>query len=153
MNFSIEINLEHPVPDARIASVVRDAFDLSEATVWPAAQVTDMSAPMLIQRVDDMGDFPFGLILTFKPSSGIERWTDHERIARLRRLAVGFGQIVLTDWAGTTFDDDYLLISPGGETAVVTADEAGLSAGRIELVPESRTRWNQLKASVIAVPA
>jgi hypothetical protein len=57
---------------------------------------------------------------------------------------------MLTDEAGFSpnFDDDFLLVSPSGEIAMVDARNDALSEGRIDLTSESRAR----RASLTATP-
>jgi hypothetical protein len=48
------------------------------------------------------------------------------------------------------FDDDFLLVSPNGETTMVDARNDALSEGRIELTPESRARRARLMTTTLA---
>jgi hypothetical protein len=145
-----DVLLEAPATDEQIASALAEAFGVDRVTIWPTAQVIDTNADILVERESHPGAFPYALTLVVTPRSGLDALTDEQIVERLRVLAQRLGQCFLTDAAGIdpVFDDDYLLLSPHGETIVVQVTFEGLRKGRIELTPESRQR----RARVMATP-
>jgi hypothetical protein len=148
MNTIGQILLESAVSDRKVANAVAEAFGVDRVTVWQVGQVESLDADILIQREDIPGEFPHSLQLT---ATDRER-TDEQVIEGLRTLARLLGQFLLTDEAGFTpaFDDDFLLVSPSGDTVMVDARNDALSEGRIELTPESRQRRARLLATPTA---
>ena len=147
-----DVLLEAPATDEKIASAMAEAFGVDRVTVWPMAQVADPDVDLLVERDTQPGDFPFVLTLGATPRSGLDSLTDEQVVARLRLLAQRLGQSFLTDAAGITpvFDDDFLLVSPSGDSIVVQVTFDGLSEGRIALTPESRRRRARLMATPLA---
>jgi len=143
-----QVLLESAATDREIAQAMARAFGVERVTVWPMGEVDDLDADILVQRENVPGEFPLALQIT---ATDRERSGD-EVIAGVRTLAQLLGQFLLTDEAGVTpaFDDDFLLISPTGETIMVAARNDALSEGRIELTPRSRARRNRLIATPLA---
>ncbi|HYJ13751.1 MAG TPA: hypothetical protein VEW66_09170 [Thermomicrobiales bacterium] len=148
MNTIGQILLESAVTDRQVANALAEAFGVERVTVWPMGEVDDMNADLVVQREHVSGEFPHALQLT---ATDRERSND-QVIEGLRNLARLLGQFLLTDEAGITpaFDDDFLLVSPNGETTMVDARNDALSDGRIELTPESLARRARLMATPLA---
>jgi hypothetical protein len=147
-----EVLLEFPATDAEIAHAVAAAYGVEKVTVWPVAEVDDVSADIVVQREDFPGEFPQSLALTATNDSDAVKLTENEVIERMRSIARTLGRCLLTDEAGIdpVFSDDYLLVTPSGDTAVVQVTVEGLRRGELELTQESRTRLVGLTAKTPA---
>ena len=78
-----EVLLEFPATDAEIAHAVAAAYGVEKVTVWPVAEVDDVSADIVVQREDFPGEFPQSLALTATNDSDAVKLTENEVIERL----------------------------------------------------------------------
>ncbi|HYI25361.1 MAG TPA: hypothetical protein VD767_08135 [Thermomicrobiales bacterium] len=148
MNFIGDVLLQSLPNDAHIARAVADAFGVRRVTVWPRSGVENVDTDFFVERETFPGEFPFALSLTATASSGLLVLSEDQIVDRMRVLAQRLEQSFLTDAAGfnPVFSDDYLLVTPNGDTAVVQVTFDGLRRGEIELTPESRTLLAELTA-------
>jgi hypothetical protein len=139
--------LESPVTDEQVARAAAVAFGVSRVTVWPMAQVTDRGADILMQRGFLRGDFPYLMRFTATPASGIDNFSDKQFVDAVRAMAHALDQDILTD-TGVQYQDNFLVVTPLGDTLEVSVDDDGLDDDRIELTPESKRRLCDLAAQL-----
>lgn len=152
--FVADIQIDRDVSRAALVDAVAVAFGVApdEVSIWPVGNVADAGASVVLQVGRVGGDFQ--TLLRIAAAEAIAAQAKRDLLQLVRAIAASLDAAVITDSVGVepAFDDDWLLVTPHGATAVVRADLDALTSDvpTVILVPESRATYALLMRRELA---